>query len=398
MHETDELVDCLADNPAMCSHAEDASVTIVSATAAGTGAPRPVKLPCASVTPGQAALSRMIGCGCSIEMPDAGALLSLHLAQNAEADWIDAVMLAGPFGSIELAEGPRLMRALTGIDLSAEMAADDERWEWLQAALVARLAGTPFAGTECLTRGAQQESHDACTLRITLQTGGHAIMTHARAEAASWLEFLSGAAWTRARRPFADFADLPFESVLRVARHTLPRHALKGLATGDLILPDEVSFGTRGAGYIQLGVLYARVRYQEPNTFRITNAEVRLDSLELKESRQDDAGGAPPGEQADAYAAAAGESAYMDEPEPEREPLADAAALDSVPVTLNFELGKVRMSLGELRALALETIITFNGSSSSISIRCGDRLMGRGELVDVSGRLGVRILEWGPKC
>lgn len=396
MPEIDELADCLADNPATSIHAADVPPTPMSTISSDTGSPRPVKLTCASVTPEHATLSRTIGCGCSAEIMDGNALLSLHLAQDVEPDWSDAVVLAGPFGLIELAQGARLMRALTGIDVSAELSAADERWEWLQAALVARLAGTPFACAERLVRFAQHENSDACTLRITLQTGDHAIMTHARAEAASWLDFLKGIAWTQTRVPFSCFADLPFESTISVARHTLPRHALGGLAPGNFILPDQVFFGTRGAGYIQLGVLYARVRYQEPNSFRITAAEVKLDSLELKESQQGGGTGAPPGEDPGAYAPAAGESAFIDEPQPE--PLADAAALDSVPVTLNFELGKVRMTLGELRALGREAVVGFNGSSSSISIRCGEHLIGRGELVDVKGRLGVRILEWGPQC
>jgi type III secretion protein Q len=377
MSEIDALADRLNASGATSAGAGNMPFTGVLTKAAGTAVPFSLS-GVTRMTTAQAHLSRLIGRGCHTGLSQDNASFSLHPAQDSEADWSDPLALEGPFGSIGLADGPRLLRGLTGIDPGTEPAADEERWNWMQAALIARLAGTPFADTERIVHDRQPENQGCTTVRIILRTAGHAIVTHARAAGADWIDLLGRTAWTQERLPFSAFADLPYETVITVARHILPRQALSGLAPGDFILPEKVYLGVRGVGLIRVGVLNAKVRFQEPNSFTISKAEVKLDSPELK--RNDAQPGATP---------------YIDQTP--REPLADAAAMDNVPVTLDFELGNLRMSLGELRALGPDSVLGFNGSTASISIRCGDRLVGRGELVDVQGQLGVRIVEWGPK-
>lgn len=376
MPDMDVLADCLASDAEPPVAAADSPVK-VRAMAAGAATPAVLDLAAASVTAAQTSLSRMIGRGRSIALPGQDAELSLHVVQDEGLVRSDALVLHGAFGAIEVAQGVRFVRALTGIDISAELAAEEARWEWLQAALVARLDGTPFSGTERVARDALPEDPDTFMLRLTLRTAGHAVAILARADAASWTGLLQRGRWQRERLPFSEFADMPYETTIRVARHTLPRHALEGLAAGDLIVPDNAAFGTRGGGYIQFGILRARVRYQEPNAFRIADLEVKLDALELDDSVHDDTV-----EKCLPTEAAA-------RPEEPDEP-------DDTPVTLDFELGKVRMSLGELAALRADSLVAFQGSPAAIAIRCGGHLLGRGELVDVRARLGIRILEWGP--
>lgn len=367
-------------------------------------AAKPAVLARASMTPEHAALSRRIGRGCHIKLPMPDASLSLHLAKNDPAAWGESVALAGPFGAIEFAQGVRLIRAFSGIDLGAELHADGERWDWLQAAVVARLAGTPFACADRLMHGPQPDMQDACLLRVTLRTGKHAITTHARAGAAAWLDFLQRASWTQERLPLSECLSLPFEAAVRIGRHVLPMHAFRTLAAGDIVLPDNANFSCRGTGLIQLGALHARVRYQTPGALRIVELEVKLDSQELNESADGDAIDDPLA--ADTTAEGAGIDEAMPEKLPEEngeggesiQAKTDSAKLDAMPVTLDFELGKVRMSLGDLRALTVGSIMQLkDGSPASIAILSSGRLLGRGEVVDVNGRIGIRITQWDVK-
>jgi type III secretion protein Q len=379
-------IDAFADRPNASGATGDMRRTGVIPRSGGAGFARFKLTGAARLTQEQARLSHMIGRGCHLELSPHKASFSLNLARDKDADWSDPLTLTGAFGSVVIADGPRLLRGLTGIDLRGQLAADDERWDWMQAALVARLSGTPFSKVQRIEREAHPEDSHGSILCITLRTGDHAIVTHARAGGADWLRLLGQSAWTQERLPFSAFARLPYQTRLRIASHTLPRHALKGLAPGDFILPDQATVGIRGVGYLQIGVLYAKVRFQEPNSFTLSRAEVKLDSPELK---PDPTGGFPDPQ------SGVGATPYLYQPP--AEPLADVAAMDNVPVTLHFELGNLRMLLGELRALAPDAVIVFNGSTASVAIRCGDRLLGHGELVDVQGQLGIRILDWGPK-
>ena len=76
-------------------------------------------------------------------------------------------------------------------------------------------------------------------------------------------------------------------------------------------------------------------------------------------------------------------------------PPEDLSALDDMPVMLDFELGQIRMTLREMRALGAGAILALeNGSPASIIIRAGGRVLGHGEAVGVNGKLGIRITAW----
>jgi type III secretion protein Q len=70
--------------------------------------------------------------------------------------------------------------------------------------------------------------------------------------------------------------------------------------------------------------------------------------------------------------------------------------LDRLPVDLRFEVGRLEISLRELRALAPGGVIAVAGGGvAEVRIRAGGRVIGRGELVEVDGRLGVEITRLG---
>jgi type III secretion system YscQ/HrcQ family protein len=72
-------------------------------------------------------------------------------------------------------------------------------------------------------------------------------------------------------------------------------------------------------------------------------------------------------------------------------PLTDA---DDVPVTVSFDLGQIDVPLGELRRI--DEGYSFNLQKpldGAVTMRINGRLIGKGELVEIEGSLGVRVVE-----
>ncbi|ALM86429.1 hypothetical protein ASB57_28960 [Bordetella sp. N] len=75
----------------------------------------------------------------------------------------------------------------------------------------------------------------------------------------------------------------------------------------------------------------------------------------------------------------------------------DAAGVDTfddIPVRLGFDLGARTMPLGEVRRLRPgQTLVLYCESATApVSIRANGQCIGHGELVEIDGRLGVRIV------
>jgi type III secretion system YscQ/HrcQ family protein len=69
--------------------------------------------------------------------------------------------------------------------------------------------------------------------------------------------------------------------------------------------------------------------------------------------------------------------------------------LDEVALTLGFELGTVSLQLAEVRTLGRGAVLQLSGGSpASVAIVAGGRTLGRGEIVDVEGQLGIRVTQW----
>lgn len=325
-----------------------------------------------------AALTRRLGRGLSIALDaPAGhpAELTLRWAA-APAEAAHPLYLSGAAGALQLYDGARLLRALTGIDMTAMAGAGGRYPDWFVAAVAGRLAGTPFEGVAGIASEAAFGAHGACTLHLTLRQDSHAITVAARAAPATWLAMLDGVAATRLRAPLDDFLGLAVAAPVRLGRHRLPLPAYRALAAGDIIVPASPSFDTGGTGIVRLAGAAWRVRYLAPGNLQLIALENIVD-MELSDDGID--AGAAPAQQEHGGA--------------------DEAALDQVPLTLVFELGRIGLPLAEVRALAPQTILTLDdGGPRAIAIVCGGRTVGRGEAVDVDGVLGIRIIQWGGAC
>jgi type III secretion system YscQ/HrcQ family protein len=92
----------------------------------------------------------------------------------------------------------------------------------------------------------------------------------------------------------------------------------------------------------------------------------------------------------------------------ETEPLSDdaddqtdevaLADLDDVTVSVAFDLGRLELAIGELRRVAEGYVFDLERPlDRAVALRVGGRLIGRGELVEIEGSLGVRVIEIFPR-
>lgn len=75
-------------------------------------------------------------------------------------------------------------------------------------------------------------------------------------------------------------------------------------------------------------------------------------------------------------------------------PACDPVEIPRLPVTLSIECGRVRMSLSRLSRLRAGDVLELpEAVLAPVQVRAGSKLLASGELVDVEGRRGVRLLE-----
>jgi len=69
--------------------------------------------------------------------------------------------------------------------------------------------------------------------------------------------------------------------------------------------------------------------------------------------------------------------------------------VDDVPIELSFELGKITLSIAELSALQPGYVFELNQDlNQPVEIRANGKLIGKGELLEIDGRIGVRVVEF----
>jgi len=337
---------------------------------------QPRRLARAQVGAAHAGLTRLIGRG--LHVPMSGGV-ALHIAfSGAEAACDDPVALEGPHGVLRLDAGTPFLLALTGIDLSAFDTAPPAQRAWLHGSLLGRLSGSPFDGMTRLVRhpAPMAAGPEPVTLHLSLRDGSHAVGTLARADAACWHALLAAQPLRPARVPQDVFSPLIVPLVARIARHALAPAVLRTLRAGDVIVPSRPDVDVQGEGWLRCAGRLARVRYGHAGTVEILSLESNMDLA----NEADDAATLP---------------ADLDGATPDAAP----PDLDNTPVRLEFRLGALALTLGQLRTLAPGGIFQLDGiSDGAVAIVCGGQRLGEGEAVDVAGRLGIRITRWDVPC
>ncbi|GIU14802.1 MULTISPECIES: flagellar motor switch protein FliN [unclassified Shewanella] len=82
------------------------------------------------------------------------------------------------------------------------------------------------------------------------------------------------------------------------------------------------------------------------------------------------------------------------QPKSQAKPVKDMSFFHQLPVQVTLELASAEMSLGELTKMGEGDVVALDRMvGEPLDIRVNGALLGRGEVVEVNGRYGVRLLE-----
>jgi type III secretion protein Q len=360
----------------------------------------------------------------------------VHLPQIEEGTWLSVepagaphggvpghgLMLQGSHGDLVLQSGLPFVRALTGIALEAET--DPARAQWLMQSALALLPGPLgrlFSQMTKITQITKVPETVNLSAKLVLRTKDHVLTTHAVASWSVWcLLFVQGDSRPLTLDSMAPWWGVCSQAAVLAGTHHLSTQGFTQLVCGDTIVLDNPLFNTEGVGHIVLGPWTLAVTSNGGKKMEVTDIQLKHNLEEFDESGdlndmnhenehegedddldafgddhdgeddEDDEGDEDfdgeldyDDEHADAVISqAAGES--------------EVANLALVPVQLRFEMGTVSLSLKQLNALSVGTVIRLQGAVNPphVTIRAGRQIVGRGELVDLEGRLGVQITQW----
>lgn len=317
-----------------------------------------------------------------IAMGSATADLSLV---RCAAPGVPAWHARGEDGWLAFGEPDAFCALLTGIDPGAAGSHEALRQALTASAFaglpapVARLLGFPQGSSG-------QPPAPACWMRLDCRLEGAHAATWIGAGTATWRALLGRPPWRRqGRQPPPFLPALPLRIPILAAETTLSAGELAGLERGDLLLPESCRFGPDGSGDLRLGPRLLAVRWH-PAAGALAIEHVQSWSPTM--SNGDASTFSPPL----ADPATPGPDGETAAPPPLAE---DITALRDHPIRLRFVLGELELPLGALSQLAPGQLLPLrDGLPPAVGILANGLPVGRGELVEWDGRLGVQITRW----
>jgi type III secretion protein Q len=353
------------------------------------------------------------------------ARLALRTSRRASAanslHWFDSAL--GPLG---FSAAQPVLNALSSCPAFANASAE-ESWLWplYNAGLSAELS--PLLGTLEPSTGLDPSETEWVFCELTLQLDEGRIDSVLALSADALAYWLDQPVWN-ANPP--DHSALTLSFALRLGRLSLPRQTLAALRPGDVICPSEADFDTAGFGVVNMGPRRVQVRVgEQPDRLQLEVLEIEertvADRDELDEpiaqhtdAWADDDSYADEANPQSAYEEQAGADAdadpyYDDAEESEQveaeedeyndpvayapqpaEPPTPTEAFADLAMPLTLRCGQIRLTLGELAALAPGAILEVPGITPGMAgLYYGERRLALGELVDVEGRLGLQITQ-----
>ncbi len=314
-----------------------------------------------------------------------GTVMEVHPMTAADDVSGCAVALEGAAGQLVLENGAIFLHALTGIPLIDQ--ADPARKTWLLSTAAALLplplrrlfiqvnefanGQTPEPVRQSTPQDAAQPSSDVfLRALLVLRTADHVVTTHAWATWRVWQQVLASCQ-TKTRTASQTWLDVPSTVSVLVGQHVMGLDRLRTLSAGDIVIPEQPFFDVTGQGSIQLGTWHIAVQSR-------TGPHLEVVDVYSSSNVDPDESSAPFDQQH-----APDDGDQLD-------------ALNELQIHVQFELGSLSMTLNELQSLAVGTVVSMKSSACPPNVRVlgGGRLLGKGELVDVNGQLGVQITSW----
>lgn len=188
---------------------------------------------------------------------------------------------------------------------------------------------------------------------------------------------------------------VPREAMLVTALAELTGPALSleecaGLAPGDVILTPLENSGQDGlpAG-LRIGSMVLPARWK-PGSLTLKAGGAVMDQSDWQERTPETAHQ----EDRDEPGSAVGEEARTASAATSEDRKATALRVDHIPLPVRFELGETALTVEELARLTPGQVFALEAPASApVRITLSGRCLGRGSLVDVGGRIGVRVEE-----
>lgn len=196
---------------------------------------------------------------------------------------------------------------------------------------------------------------------------------------------------TPARANGVALLDVPVRVFALIGQTVMPLASLRTLAPGDIVLVEE-DFGAR-AGVMVLstldgqGIRMRRGTHAEGQSFTATSTWMKLMTIAGSDFNE----GAGELDHARAMQDSHHQGAGLDEG-------GDASFIaDSIPVRVTFDAGGCTLTLAELRRLQPGEVMDLDvpAQAGLLRICVNGKQIGAGEMVDVDGRVGVRVLRLG---
>ena len=283
--------------------------------------------------------------------------------------------LDGFSGTLAIENGEQWIRALTSVPLDRDTEAAERAW---MLSTAAALLPPPLLDLFTTIRPSQPIANSSGSRRacLTLRTADHVLTTYGYATNELWQRlFGESAKWSGPRKSWLDWRSMVCKSQVVVGYHALSQSLVKKLSVGDIVLPERVFFDVYGRGVVQVGTWQLNVQTTEGSELEVLAMYSNSDNPEITEMDQD--------------------SFEIGGTRVQRE-THDSADLSSVPIQLQFELGVLSMQLGQMQTLAAGSVIRLQAPAAppSVKILAGGQIIGKGDLIDVDGQLGVQITSW----